>query len=63
MAESQDLDDFDYDESDAIGCYNCEGGWRHTCCDDLCRNCNEAYDCDDGGRPCKLCNPRGEVPW
>lgn len=57
--EDEDRYDGEYDGG-GIGCYNCSGGWHHTCCDDLCRNCNEAEDCEDGGRPCKLCNPDGE---
>lgn len=53
----------DYDDEPGIGCYECEGGWKHTCCDDLCRACNEAVDCEDGGRPCRVCNPHGELPF
>lgn len=60
-AEQPD-DDFDgYDESEGIGCVNCDGGWRHGCCDDLCRGCNEPEWCDLA-RPCPHCNPHGEIP-
>lgn len=45
---------------EGIGCYDCEDGWKHGCCDDLCRGCNDALDCDFA-RPCRLCNPRGEM--
>lgn len=52
-------DDYDFDPGD-IGCANCDGGWRHGCCDDLCRGSNEADRCDYA-RPCRTCNPHGEV--
>jgi hypothetical protein len=55
-------DDGYYDDDDGIGCCNCDGGWRHGCCDDLCRGSNEAADCDRA-YPCKLCNPEGDVSW
>ena len=40
------------------GCYNCSDGWLHGCCDDMCRGCNEAIDCDNP-RPCPVCNKDG----
>jgi hypothetical protein len=62
MSEAYDDFDFDDDGPDEIGCYECEDGWRHGCCDDLCRGSVEAVDCD-AAHPCRLCNPRGEVAW
>lgn len=50
------------DGPDTIGCWNCEGGWKHGCMDDLCRGSLDACDCDDG-YACRLCNPTGEVLW
>lgn len=56
----QAQEDFDLCEEREIGCVNCDGGWRHGCCDDLCRGCNEPEWCDYA-RPCSTCNPHGEV--
>jgi hypothetical protein len=56
-AEDDDYDDYDDGE---IGCVNCDAGWRHGCCDDLCRGSNESQDCDSPRR-CLTCNPHGEV--
>jgi hypothetical protein len=53
-------DDYDGYGGD-IGCVHCSfDGWHHTCCDDLCRGCNEPEWCESGGRPCQHCNPYGE---
>jgi hypothetical protein len=52
-------EDDDYDDAE-IGCVNCDAGWRHGCCDDLCRGSNESQDCDYPRR-CLTCNPHGEV--
>lgn len=48
----------DGDQSDQPGCWNCDGGWRHGCMDDMCRGASDAIDCQDAF-PCRLCNPRG----
>lgn len=49
-------------ESGGFGCIHCHfEGWHHNCCDDLCYGCNEPAWCDTGGRPCRYCNPHGEV--
>jgi hypothetical protein len=57
-----DGDDFDdYDERE-IGCVDCDSGWRHGCCDDLCYGSVEPQDCDMA-RACPHCNPRGEYLW
>lgn len=50
---------FDYDDRE-IGCVNCDGGWRHGCCDDMCIGSNEPEWCEDA-RPCRTCNPYGEI--
>lgn len=42
-----------------LGCSNCERGWVHACCDDLCRNSNDASDCS-GAIACRACNPEGD---
>lgn len=55
--EAQDFDDY---EDAEIGCVNCDAGWRHGCCDDLCRGSNEPQDCDYA-RKCLVCNKYGEV--
>lgn len=62
-AESDDdLDDWDDDPNiggpGLMGCYNCDDGWLHGCCDDLCRGSVEAEDCDNA-RPCPNCNRDG----
>jgi len=55
-----DPDFYDEDDDDgSIGCANCDMGWRHGCCDDLCRGSYEASDCDSA-RPCQTCNPDGD---
>lgn len=51
---------FDYDDSPGIGCADCDSGWRHGCCDDLCCACNEAEGCDNP-IACRHCNPNGET--
>lgn len=43
-----------------IGCVNCDGGWRHGCCDDLCRGSNDSEWCENA-IPCRTCNPFGDV--
>lgn len=46
-----------------IGCYRCDRGWTHGCCDDLCRgglNGDDAFDCPHA-QPCQ-CNPDEEIP-
>jgi len=43
-----------------IGCWNCDMGWRHGCCSDMCMNCTEAAWCDYA-RPCPLCNSSGDL--
>lgn len=53
-------DDFDGDDGEGIGCYNCDGGWKHGCMDDLCRGSTDATECEDA-YPCRICNPQGEV--
>lgn len=62
-SEVDDLDDEGFEPDTGgpgpEGCYNCNGGWLHGCCDDLCRGCNEAFDCD-AARPCPICNRDGE---
>lgn len=59
MATSPDDPDF-YDEDDgSIGCANCDLGWRHGCCDDLCRGSSDAADCHNA-RACQTCNPDGD---
>lgn len=50
----------DYDDSPGIGCANCDGGWSHGCCDDLCRGSNEPEWCENA-IACWTCNPHGEV--
>jgi hypothetical protein len=50
---------FDYDERE-IGCVDCDSGWRHGCCDDLCYGSNEPEWCDNAIACCH-CNPHGEV--
>ena len=35
MGERVEDDDDDYGRE--IGCVNCDSGWNHGCCDDLCR--------------------------
>lgn len=54
-----DPDDDFYEEDEGIGCSNCDGGWVHACCDDLCRNTVSAQDCDSS-LPCRSCNPDGD---
>lgn len=51
---------FDYDDSPGIGCADCDSGWRHGCCDDLCYGSNEPEWCDNA-IACRHCNPHGEV--
>jgi hypothetical protein len=41
-----------------IGCCNCDGGWKHGCCDDLCYACNEPQWCENA-ISCRHCNPDG----
>ena len=53
-------DDFYYPEAVDIGCVNCDGGWRHGCCDDLCRGSNEPEWCENAIF-CRTCNPHGHV--
>lgn len=53
-------DDFDADDGEGIGCYNCDGGWKHGCMDDLCRGGADASECEDA-YPCRIYNPQGEV--
>ncbi len=53
-------DEYSDDDIGGIGCCNCDGGWHHGCCDDLCCGSNEAVDCDNAF-PCKFCNPDGDV--
>jgi hypothetical protein len=48
-------DDFERPE---IGCYECDGGWKHGCCSDMCIGCYEAVECDRA-YPCRLCNSSG----
>ncbi len=48
-----------YDDAPDIGCWNCEGGWKHGCMDDLCRGSACADQCDDA-YPCPTCNPKGD---
>ena len=62
QAEQETPDYDEYDDAPSIGCYECDGGWRHGCMDDMCRGCNEAVDCEDA-YPCRHCNPNGELPW
>ena len=55
-----DAADFFYDDDlPDIGCCNCDSGWRHGCCDDMCYGCNDPQDCD-AAIPCRDCNPHGE---
>ncbi|HEU4804472.1 MAG TPA: hypothetical protein VFS91_01465 [Nitrobacter sp.] len=50
----------DYNDGErGIGCYECDQGWKHGCCDDMCIACTEAPWCDDA-YPCRLCNPHGD---
>jgi hypothetical protein len=57
----EDDDDFDLEYDDReFGCVNCDGGWRHGCCDDMCYGCNEPQWCPDA-LPCRHCNPHGEI--
>ena len=58
-APDQDAEYDGYDEGE-IGCVNCDGGWNHGCCDDLCRGSNEPEWCEFA-RACRHCNPHGEV--
>lgn len=53
-------DEDTYDESDDIGCYECNSGWKHGCMDDLCRGGNDASECHDA-IACRACNPTGEA--
>ncbi|MDR7257752.1 hypothetical protein J2X47_001932 [Sphingomonas sp. BE270] len=50
---------FDDDQTE-IGCVNCDSGWHHGCCDDLCRGSNDPEWCDSAVA-CRHCNPYGEV--
>jgi hypothetical protein len=50
---------FGYDGQE-IGCCNCDGGWNHGCCDDLCYGSNEPEWCENA-IPCRHCNPFGDV--
>ena len=61
---SEEPDDFFDDGPSGIGCGYCNmEGWRHGCCDDLCRGCNEP-ECCDSAIPCRHCNPDGEsLSW
>ena len=54
-----DRDPYD-NEPDGIGCVHCDQGWEHGCCDDMCYGSTEAQDCPDT-RPCKHCNPDGDM--
>ncbi len=55
-----DPDDNDfYEDEDGIGCSNCDGGWVHACCDDLCRGSADAADCLSA-RARQTCNPHGD---
>lgn len=63
MIVGPDDDDF-YDDDDddmegGVGCANCERGWVHGCCDDLCRG-RDAIDCHSA-IACRTCNPDGDV--
>ena len=44
---------------EGIGCGNCDGGWNHGCCDDMCYACNEPEWCENAV-PCRCCNPLGD---
>lgn len=60
--EAEDEIEYDYDDAPGIGCCDCDDGWKHGCCDDLCYGCNDPVDCDNA-IPCRHCNPTGELPW
>jgi len=58
--EEDDYDDYYDDDGSPIGCVHCSyEGWNHGCCDDMCRSCNEAEDCETP-IACRHCNPDGE---
>ena len=63
-ADDADGEGWDYFDPDAgqIGCCNCDSGWRHGCCDDLCYASVAPVDCD-AAIPCRFCNPNGEVAF
>lgn len=61
MSEPDDDWEGEY-EGSALGCYECQGGWRHGCMDDLCRGSNEPEDCD-AAYPCRNCNPEGRFSF
>jgi hypothetical protein len=50
----------EYEQGHGRFCVQCDRGWLHGCCDDMCRNCEEAVDCPNAWA-CK-CNPDGDVP-
>ena len=52
-----EVEDFDFDDGPDIGCPSCDNGWRHGCCDDLCRSARDGDECREGRR-C-TCNPKG----
>lgn len=53
-------DDCDHEfEGGGLGCVNCDNGWVHACCDDLCRNTNDATDCHSA-IACRACNAEGD---
>jgi hypothetical protein len=57
---AEHIEDYDDDE---IGCVNCDNGWKHGCCDDLCIGCtDEAIDCFSPV-PCRECNPKGLIAY
>ena len=52
--------DPDYDVTEIV-CYDCDSGWKHSCCSDMCMSCYDAQDYLYGGRPCRHCNPHGDI--
>ncbi len=58
MADSGD-EDHDPEPGQRIGCWRCYLGWRHGCCDDICRANEAAEDCSNA-IAC-VCNPHRET--
>lgn len=56
------FDDLDEDDCDhvGLGCSNCDSGWVHGCCDDLCRGSRGGPDCQSA-LACRACNPEGDI--
>ncbi len=57
-----EVDDFADDEDRDPGCCECDEGWKHGCCDDMCRGqYDQPLDCCSNPVPCR-CNQNRKVP-